>query len=51
MNITVNPDGPADPLYVLELAEGLAEITRALANLTRHHSALGEPPDADALLR
>ena len=51
MDIAINPDGPADPLYVLELAEAFAERPRALAHLTRHHSALGEPADADQLLR
>ena len=51
MELAINPDGPADPLYVLELAEAFAEITRALNHLTRHHSALGEPADADQLLR
>jgi hypothetical protein len=43
MSISINKDGPCDPLYVLELAEGFAEIPRALNTLTRHHEALEEP--------
>lgn len=49
--ITLDADGPADPAYVLEVARALAEAARVLCHLTRHPEALGEPPDADRLLR
>jgi hypothetical protein len=51
MSITINIDGPRDPRYVLELAEGFAEIARALNHVTRDHAALRYPSEADQLLR
>ena len=49
--LTIDPDAPADPVYVLELAEALAEIVRALNHLTRHHEALHYPSEADGLVQ
>ena len=49
--ITLNTDGPREPGYVLEVAEGLAESVRVLAHLTRDHEALQYPSEADRLLR
>ena len=51
MIVTINADGPRDPLYVLELAEGLAEIVRALNHLTRDPVALAHPSEVDTLVR
>lgn len=44
--LTIDPDAPADPVYVLELAEALAEIVRVLNRLTLHHEALHYPSEA-----
>jgi hypothetical protein len=49
--ITLNTDGPREPGYVLELAEGLAETVRTLNHLTRDHEALQYPSEAGRLLR
>jgi hypothetical protein len=51
MTITVSTNGPRDPQYVLELAEGLAESVRVLCHLTRDHGALEYPSEADRLIR
>ena len=44
--ITLNTDGPREPGYVLEVAEGLAESVRVLCHLTRDHEALEHPAEA-----
>ena len=49
--ITLNADGPREPGYVLEVAEGVAEGVRVLCHLTRDHEALQYPSEADRLLR
>ena len=49
--LTIDPDAPADPVYVLELAEALAEIARVLNRLTLHHEALHYPSEADTLIQ
>ena len=49
--LTIDPDAPADPVYVLELAEALAEIVRALNRLTLHHEALHYPSEAAGLIQ
>jgi len=49
--VTLNTDGPCEPLYVLEVAEAVAEGVRVLNHLTRDHAALGGPSDADTLIR
>ena len=49
--ITLNTDGPREPGYVLEVAEGLAESVRTLNHLTRDHEALEYPSEVDRLLR
>ncbi len=49
--ITLNTDGPREPGYVLEVAEGLAESVRVLNHLTRDHAALEYPSEADRLIR
>jgi len=49
--ITLNTDGPREPGYVLELAEGLAEAVLTLNHITRDHAALEYPSEADRLLR
>ena len=49
--ITLNTDGPREPGYVLEVAEGLAESVRVLCTLTRDHAALEYPSEADRLIR
>lgn len=51
MDITLDTSAPPEPAYVLEVARALAESARVLAHLTRHAEALGEPPDADRLVR
>ena len=51
LELSVTTDGPADPQYVLELAKGLDAITNALVHITRHHEALREPSDVNALIR
>ena len=51
IHLNIMTDGPADPLYVLELAEGFAEIARTLNHLTRHHESLHYPAEADELIR
>ena len=50
-SIAINIGGPRDPQYVLELAEGAAEIIRALNHLTRDHAALEYPHEGDQFLR
>ena len=50
VTISITIGGPPDPGYVLELAEGLAEIVRALNLQTRHHEALESPEDAGVVL-
>jgi hypothetical protein len=50
VTISITIGGPPDPGYVLELAEGLAEIVRALNLQTRHHEALESPEDADVVV-
>ena len=49
--LTIDPDAPPDPVYVLELAEALAEIARALNRQTLHHEALHYPSEAAGLLQ
>ena len=49
--ITLNTDGPCDPGYVLEVAEGIAEGVKVLNHLTRDHAALEYPSEADRLIR
>ena len=49
--LTIDPDAPPDPVYVLELAEALAEIARALNRLTRHREALHYPSEAHELVQ
>jgi hypothetical protein len=51
LELSVTTDGPADPQYVLELANGLAEVVRSLNHQTRHHQALHYPSEADKLIR
>ncbi|SRR5229473_7473912 len=48
--IAINIDGPRDPQYVLELAEGFAGIARTLNHLTLSHEALEYPGEAHALI-
>jgi len=50
-SVTLTTEGPCDPLYVLEVAEAIAEAVKVLNHLTRHHEALGEPSDADRVIR
>jgi hypothetical protein len=50
-SVTLNTDGPCDPLYVLEVAEALAEAARVLNHLTRGHECLEYPSEADRLIR
>jgi hypothetical protein len=50
-SIALNTDGPREPHYVLELADGFAEIVRCLNHLTRDHAALEYPSEADHLIR
>jgi hypothetical protein len=47
--ININTALPPDPQYVIELAEGLAEIARALNHQTLH-GALESPEDADVVV-
>jgi hypothetical protein len=47
---TIDVHADPDPLYVLELAEALPEIVRALNNQTLHHEAIGDLGQACELL-
>ena len=50
INVVLNPGAPPDHLYVLEVAEALAEAVRVLNHQTRHHEALESPEDAGVVL-
>ena len=50
-SIALSTAGPRDPQYVLELAEGFAEIVRCLNHITRDHASLEYPAEADRLVR
>jgi hypothetical protein len=47
---TIDVRADPDPLYVLELAEALPEIVRALNHQTMHHEALEDPGQAREVL-
>ena len=49
INVVLNPDAPPDHLYVLEVAEALAEAVRVLNHQTLH-GALESPEDADVVV-
>ena len=51
ITVTLNIDGPRDPGYLLEVAEAAAEAVRVANHLTRTHSSLKYPHEADTLLR
>jgi hypothetical protein len=49
INVVLNPGAPPDHLYVLEVAEALAEAVRVLNHQTLH-GALESPEDADVVV-
>jgi len=49
INVVLNPDAAVDHLYVLEVAEALAEAVRVLNHQTLH-GALESPEDAGVVL-
>jgi hypothetical protein len=49
--LTITTDAPADPATVTEYGDALPELVRALNHVTRHHEALGQPVNADRLIR
>ena len=49
INVVLNPDAAVDHLYVLEVAEALAEAVRVLNHQTLH-GALESPEDADVVV-
>lgn len=50
-SVALNTGGPADPQYVLEVAQAFAQSVRVLNHLTLHHEALEYPSEADRLIR
>jgi len=51
MDIDLSTGAPPSPERTLKLAETFAESVRVLNHTTMHHEALGEPSEADRLIR